>query len=144
MVIAAWGSVDPWQGKKALQEVERCAKKLKLLGIKFHHCGQAFSVADRKIAYPIWDLCQSLGMPVKFHAGFTGLASGSPGGMGLKLEYIMNIIPDFDNVAADFPKLKIIMLHHAEGRDEDAVLLGEDFERVGINLKEWKQNLEEV
>ncbi len=222
VVIAAWGSVDPWQGKRALQEVERCAKKLKLLGIKFQQVGQGFSVADKKIAYPIWDLCQNLGMPVKFHAGFTGLASGSPGGMGLKLKYTMDIIPDFDDVAADFPKLKIIMLHHAEGRDEDACLvtrhkgnvfrevsgmwpeyyeinvprmwyemnrrqqdkymfgseynlfpvdgilyqhlqtgyregvleklfwkntiriLGEELEGVGVNLKEWKQNLAEV
>lgn len=222
VVIAAWGSVDPHKGKKALEEVERCAKELKLLGIKFQQAGQAFSVADKEIAYPIWDLCQNLGLPVQLHAGFTGMGSGAPGGLGLKLKYTMNLIPDFDDVAADFPRLKIILLHHAEGRDEDACLicrhkgnvfrevsgmwpeyyeinvprmwyemnrrqqdkymfgsefnlfpvdgvlyqhlqkdyregvleklfwknairiLGEDFERVGVNLKEWKQNLEEV
>ncbi len=123
VVIAAWGSVDPWQRQKALEEVERCYKELKLLGIKFQQGGQAFSVADKEIAYPIWDLCQDLGMPVKFHTGFTGMGSGAPGALGLKLKYTMNLIPDFDDVAADFPKLKIIFLHHAEGRDEDACLI---------------------
>jgi hypothetical protein len=64
-----------------------------------------------------------MGIPVQFHSGFTGLGSGAPGGWGTKLKYTMNLIPDFDDVAADFPRLKIIMLHPSDGRDEDAVLI---------------------
>ncbi len=122
VVVTAWGSVDPWKGKKALEEAERAIKDLKLIGIKFQQTGQAFNVSDQRF-YPLWDLLQDLGAPVQFHTGYTGLGGGAPGGLGIKLKYTMNVIPDFDDVAADFPRLKIVMLHHAEGREEDAVLV---------------------
>jgi hypothetical protein len=221
VIITAWGSVDPWKGKKALEEVERCVKELKLIGIKFQQVGQAFMMSDRQF-YPLWDLCQDLRIPLQFHSGYTGMGSGAPGALGAKLKYTMNIIPDFDDVAADFPYLKMIFLHPAEGRDDDVCLvcmhkgnvyretsgmwpeyyagsvphmwhemnrrlrnkimfgseynlypvdgvlyqhlqldyregildrlfyknaidiLGEDMERVGVDLKEWKENLGEV
>ena len=122
VVITGWGSVDPWKGQKALEETERCIKELKLIGLKFQQCAQAFMVSDRRF-YPLWDLCQSLGAPVQFHVGYTGLGSGAPGGRGVKLKYTMDIIPNVDDVAADFPGLKIIILHPAEGRDDDACLV---------------------
>lgn len=122
VVITAWGSVDPWKGKKALEDAEKAIKELKLIGIKFQQTGQAFMVSDKRF-YPLWDLLQELRAPVQFHTGYTGLGGGAPGGLGIKLKYTMNVIPDFDDVAADFPHLKIIMLHHAEGREEDAVLV---------------------
>ncbi|MFC1968558.1 amidohydrolase family protein [Chloroflexota bacterium] len=121
-IITGWGSVDPWKGVRALEEIERCIKELKLIGIKYQQTAQAFHVNDHRF-YPMWDLCQNLGAPVQFHTGYTGLGGGAPGGLGIKLRYAMNIIPDVDDVAADFPKLKIIMLHPAEGRDDDAVLV---------------------
>jgi predicted TIM-barrel fold metal-dependent hydrolase len=122
VVIAGWGSVDPWKRSKALQEVERCYKELNLIGLKFQQVGQAFSVADPQF-YPLWDLCQDLGMPIQLHSGFTGLGSGAPGAYGTKLKYTMNLVPDFDDLAADFPNLKIIFLHPADGREEDAMLI---------------------
>lgn len=122
VVVTAWGSVDPHKGKKALEEAERAIKKLKLVGLKFQQTGMAFMVSDRQF-YPLWDLLQELRCPVQWHTGYTGLGGGAPGGLGVKLKYTMNVIPDFDDVAADFPRLKIIMLHPAEGRDEDAVLV---------------------
>lgn len=144
VVIAGWGSVDPWQKYAALKEAERCAKELKLIGLKFQQCGQAFHVNDKQF-YPLWDLCQELGMPIQLHSGFTGLASGAPGAFGLKLKYTMNIIPDFDDVAADFPKLKIIMLHPSDGRDEDAVLVCRHKANVFRELSGlWPEYLEHV
>ena len=101
VVIAGWGSVDPWKKSKALREVERCHKELKLIGLKFQQVGQAFSLADPQF-YPLWDLCQDLGMPIQLHSGFTGLGSGAPGAYGLKLKYTMNLIPDFDDLLAIF------------------------------------------
>ncbi len=121
-VIAGWGSVDPWKGWKALEEAIRCHKELKLIGLKFQQVGQAFHVNDKRF-YPLWDLCQELGMPIQLHTGFTGLASGAPGGWGTKIKYTMQLIPDIDDISADFPNLKIVMLHCSDGRDEDAVLL---------------------
>jgi len=122
VVITGWGSVDPWQGEKALAEAERCIKELNLIGLKFQQVGQAFSVNDKRF-YPLWDLCQDLGCPIQLHTGFTGLGSGAPGGLGTKIKYTMQLIPDIDDISADFPNLKIIMLHVSDGRDEDACLL---------------------
>ena len=122
VVITGWGSVDPWKGWKAQEEAIRCVKELKLIGLKFQQVGQAFMVSDKRF-YPLWDTCQEMGIPVQWHSGYTGLGSGAPGALGTKLKYTMGIIPDFDDVAADFPRLKIIMLHPTDGRDEDAVLV---------------------
>lgn len=121
VVPTAWGSVDPWKGKKALEEAERAFKKLKLIGFKFQQTAQAFMVNDRQF-YPLWDFLQELKAPVQFHTGYTGLGGGAPGGLGVKLRYTMDMLA-YDDIAADFPNLKIILLHPAEGRDEDAVLI---------------------
>ncbi|MFC1982584.1 amidohydrolase family protein [Chloroflexota bacterium] len=122
VVITGWGSVDPWQGWKAMEEAIRCVKELRLIGLKFQQVGQAFSVADKRF-YALWDMCQEMGIPIQLHSGFTGLGSGAPGGMSTKLKYTMNLIPDLDDLAADFPNLKITMLHPSDGRDEDACLI---------------------
>ena len=110
--MAAWGSVDPWKGQAALQEAERCIKELNLLGLKFQQASQRFHVNDKKF-YPLWDLCQSLGAPVQFHTGYTGLGSGGMGGDGIYCMTYCNPI-EADEVAADFPRLKIILLHACE------------------------------
>jgi len=110
--LGGWGSVDPWKGQKALQEAERCCKKLNLIGLKFQQASQRFRVNDKQF-YPLWDLCQQLHMPVQFHCGFTGLGSGGMGGDGIyTLSFTRPI--DIDEVAADFPHLKIIALHASE------------------------------
>lgn len=144
VVITGWGSVDPWKGWKAIEEAERCIKELKLIGLKFQQTGQAFMVSDKQF-YPLWDACQEIGIPVQFHSGFTGMGSGAPGGMGIKLKYTMNLIPDFDDVAADFPNLKIIFLHPSDGRDEDAVLMCRHKGNVFRELSGlWPEYLEHV
>lgn len=110
--LAGWGSVDPWKGQKALAEAERCIKVLNMIGLKFQQASQRFHVNDRRF-YPLWDLCQELHAPVQFHSGYTGLGAGGPGGDGI---YCMSYCRplEIDEVAADFPHLKIIMLHASE------------------------------
>ncbi len=104
-----WAMVDPWKGQWALGEIERSVKELGLLGVKFQQGAQAFFPDDQRF-YPIWDLCQSLGVPVQFHTGTTGMGAGCPGGLGIKLKY-MRPIPHIDDVAADFPRLTVIACH---------------------------------
>ncbi|MFC1870100.1 amidohydrolase family protein [Chloroflexota bacterium] len=107
--ITAWGTVDPWTGEKALAEIERCIKELNFIGMKFHQPTQKFHPNDHRF-YPLWDLCQQLHSPVQFHMGYSGLGTGVPGAGGVKLGY-SRPIPDIEDIAADFPRLKIIMLH---------------------------------
>jgi len=144
VVITGWGSVDPWKGWKAQEEAIRCVKELNLVGLKFQQVGQAFMMSDKRF-YPLWDTCQEMGIPVQFHSGFTGMGSGAPGGMGTKLKYTMNLIPDFDDVAADFPGMKMILLHPSDGREEDAVLMCRHKGNVYRELSGlWPEYLEHV
>ena len=50
-----------------------------------------------------------LQVPALFHTGTNGLGAGTPGGMGIKLDYTRPIY--LDSLAADFPGLTIIGAH---------------------------------
>ena len=106
-----FGSVDPWMGKLAVQEVERASKELGLKGIKFIPMTQEFYPNERRF-YPIYEKMAELGMLAMFHTGTTGVGAGLPGGGGVRLKYTKPI-PYIDDVAADFPELNIIMAHQA-------------------------------
>lgn len=110
-VIAGWGSVDPWKGKKAIKEAERAISELGLIGFKFHPILQRFDINDKRF-YPLWKKISKLGAAVQFHTGTTGMGAGVAGGMGEHLKYCRPI-PYLDDLAADFPQLKIIGLHPA-------------------------------
>jgi uncharacterized protein len=107
----AFGSVDPWMGRDAIQEAERCVRDLGLRGLKFHPSLQRFFPDDDRF-YPLWAKCSELGVPVLFHSGMTGIGAGTPGGGGIKTKYCRPI-PHIDDIAADFPGLTIIMAHPA-------------------------------
>ena len=107
----AFGSVDPWLGKVAVKEAERCVRELGLKGLKFHPSTQQFFPDDQRF-YPLWEKCSELGVPVLFHSGMTGVGAGAPGGGGVKFKYCKPI-PHIDDIAADFPGLTIIMAHPA-------------------------------
>ena len=96
--IYPFGSVHPF-GDDALETVERI-KSLGLYGIKLHPDYQGFFAGDKK-AYPLYDLCQQLDMPITFHAGFDPL---SP-------ETIHGTPEMFEQIHKDFPKLTIILAH---------------------------------
>ncbi|GBD13978.1 hypothetical protein HRbin24_02027 [bacterium HR24] len=103
--------VDPWKGKKAIDEVRRSVEDLGLRGVKFHPSLQEFFPDDHRF-YPLWETIARLGVPALFHSGMTGFGAGSPGGGGIKTKYCAPI-PHIDDLAADFPELTIIMAHPA-------------------------------
>lgn len=107
--FAGFCSVDPWDHKKAIAEIERCVRDLGFIGVKFHPTAQAFYPNDPRF-YPMWEKCADLGVPVLLHTGMTGLGAGAPGGGGLKTKYCAPI-PHIDDLAADFQELTIIMAH---------------------------------
>jgi predicted TIM-barrel fold metal-dependent hydrolase len=108
--FVGYGSVDPWKGPSAVQEVERCAD-LGLRGMKFQQASQAFRPTEPRF-FPIWEACARLKLAVVFHCGTTAIAAGTPGGGGRMLEYCRPI-PYIDEIAARYPELRIIMAHPA-------------------------------
>jgi len=133
--IGAFGSVDPWRGARAVMEAERCIKELGMMGLKFQGAAQAFFPNDRRF-YPLWEKCQEMGCPVQFHTGTTGLGAGLPGGMGIKLKWTRPI-PYIDDVAADFPGLKIICLHPSYPWQEETIAMAVHKSNIFIDLSGW-------
>ena len=127
--------VDPWKGQIAVKELERCVKELGLRGLKLHPVHQAFYPNDTRF-YPLYEKCMELNVPVLFHSGYAGAGSGTPGGMGLKLKYSAPI-PYFDDVAADFPQLTIIMAHPGWPWIEEQIAVALHKANVYIDLSGW-------
>jgi predicted TIM-barrel fold metal-dependent hydrolase len=67
----------------------------------------------------LYEALQTLKLPVIFHTGQTGIGSGLPGGVGIKLGLSNPIL--LDSVAADFPDLQIIMAHPSVPWQEEAL-----------------------
>lgn len=107
--IGGFASVDPLKGQSAIDDATRAVRELGLMGVKFAPSLQGFALDDRRF-YPLWETIAGLGVPIQVHMGTTGLGAGSPGGLGIKLEF-GRPIPYLDNFAADFPQLTIIACH---------------------------------
>jgi predicted TIM-barrel fold metal-dependent hydrolase len=133
--FAGFGSVDPWAGKTAVREVERCARDLRLLGLKFHPQQQEFYPNEARF-YPLWEAAQALGLVVLFHTGTTGVGAGRPGGGGIKLKYARPI-PYIDDVAADFADLTIIMAHPSFPWQDEQLAMLVHKPNVCMDLSGW-------
>jgi predicted TIM-barrel fold metal-dependent hydrolase len=104
-------------------------------GLKFMPNTQEFFPNDTRF-YPIWERAQELGLVVLIHSGTTGVGAGSPGGGGIKLKY-SRPIPYIDDVAADFPELRIIMAHPSWPWQEEQLAMLVHKPNVFMDLSGW-------
>jgi predicted TIM-barrel fold metal-dependent hydrolase len=130
-----FATVDPWKGEAAVDELERAVQDLGLRGLKLHPIHQAFFPNDERV-YPLYEKCQALGIPLLIHSGFAAAGVGMPGGGGFKLKYAKPI-PGFDDVAADFPDLTIIMAHPAWPWIEEQIAVALHKPNVYLDLSGW-------
>jgi uncharacterized protein len=129
-----FGSVDPWKGHAAVDEVSRCAE-MGLRGMKFQQATQAFDPTNSRF-FPIYEACCRFGLPVIFHTGTTAIGAGTPGGRGLLLEYCRPI-PYIDEIAARYPELRIIMAHPAWPWHDDQLAVIRHKGNVFMDLSGW-------
>ncbi len=132
--FVGFGSVDPAKGRVALAQLDEIAE-LGLLGVKFHPGMQAFVPNDRSV-YPLWERCQELGLVTIFHTGTTAVGAGQPGGGGVKLAS-SRPIPFIDDVAADFPELRIVMAHPPFPWEREGLALLMHKSNVYMDLSGW-------
>jgi uncharacterized protein len=133
--MTGFGSVDPLKETSlVLKELEHCAKDLGLKGLKLHPIAQAFRPNENKF-YPIYEKCVQLNFPIIFHTGTTGWGRALPGGGGAKLDYANPIY--LDQVAADFPKLTIIMAHPAFPWIDEQLAIATHKQNAFIDLSGW-------
>jgi predicted TIM-barrel fold metal-dependent hydrolase len=133
-ILIPFASIDPWKGKLAAREARRLIRDFGVRGFKFHPTFQGFWPNDR-MAYPFYQVLEEEGVVALFHTGQTGVGSGMRGGMGMRLKYSnpMNI----DDVAVDFPDLRIIMAHPAFPWQEEALSVAQHKPNVYIDLSGW-------
>lgn len=100
------GTIDVLDVKnQELHHLENLLKKRKIFGIKLYPAYKYFYPND-KICFPIYRLCQKYDLPAILHMGDTLTIPGRP---PAKIKYSHPI--HIDDVAAEFPNLKIIIAH---------------------------------
>ncbi len=132
--LIAFGSVDPHMGRAAVQTVHRLVDEFGVKGFKFHPSTQAFFPNDTAF-YPVFEAIAERGCIALFHTGQTGIGANLPGGGGIKLKYSNPMF--VDDVAADFPGLKIILAHPSFPWQDEALSVATHKQDVYIDLSGW-------
>jgi predicted TIM-barrel fold metal-dependent hydrolase len=135
-VFIGFGAIDPWQGKPARDEIRRCAEELGLRGLGELNPGRQHFYPNDERFYPLWEEAAKHNLIVLFHSGMMGAGAGTPGGMGYKLKYTRPI-PYLDDVAADFPELKIIGAHPSWPWQEESLAIARHKTNFYIDLSGW-------
>ncbi len=124
------GGVDPiFQGiNGALDEMTRQREEWDSVSFKFyqgHHAGLTWRADDRRIAYPLFERMQELGVNVaQFHKGIP-----------LGLEYIEDLAPnDMQQAAVDFPDMTFIIHHFGTPYIDETINIASRFENVWLSL----------
>jgi len=132
--LIPFGSVDPWKGRAAVRHARTLVERHGVKGFKFHPSLQAFHPND-PMAYPLYEALQELEVVALFHSGQTGIGAGLPGGGGIRLKYSNPLA--IDDVAADFPHLKIVIAHPSFPWQDEALAVATHKPTVHIDLSGW-------
>ena len=133
-VLIPFASVDPARGADAVARARRLAGGGVVRGFKFHPNLQGFFPDDRTV-YPLYEVLQEHGMVALFHSGHTGVGAGTRGGGGVRLKYSNPM--HVDDVAVDFPDLKIILAHPSFPWQDEALSVALHKPNVHIDLSGW-------
>ena len=132
-VLIPFASVDPAR-PDAVERARRLIADHGVKGFKFHPNLQAFFPNDRSV-YPLYEAIAGAGLPALFHSGHSGIGTGLPGGGGLLLKYSNPMC--LDDVAADFPELKIVIAHPSFPWQDEAISICLHKANVWIDLSGW-------
>ena len=133
-VLIPFASIDPHKGRRGVDEARRLIAEHGVRGFKFHPNVQAFFPDDRAF-YPLYEAIEAAGLPALFHTGQSGVGTGLPGGGGIRLKYSNPI--HVDDVAVDFPTLKIVLAHPSFPWQDEALAVAVHKPQVYIDLSGW-------
>ncbi|WP_432144586.1 amidohydrolase family protein [Streptomyces sp. bgisy084] len=134
-VLIPFASLDPFRGRAAVQQARRLVADYGVRGFKFHPSIQGFFPNDRDLAYALYEVIEETGSIALFHTGQTGIGAGVPGGGGIRLKYSNPLY--VDDVAADFPQMKIILAHPSFPWQDEALAVATHKPGVHIDLSGW-------
>lgn len=133
-ILIPFASIDPHKGRLGAREARMLVERHGVQGFKFHPTMQGFYPNDR-LAYPLYEAIVESGKPALFHTGQTGVGAGMPGGNGMRLKYSNPMY--IDDVAVDFPDMKIILAHPSFPWQEEALSVATHKPNVYIDLSGW-------
>jgi uncharacterized protein len=133
-VLIPFASLDPARGEEAVREARTLVEDHGVRGFKFHPNLQAF-YPDDPVAHPLYAQIQELGVPALFHTGQSGIGAGMPGSGGIRLKYSNPLA--LDDVAVDFPDLRIILAHPSFPWQDEALAVAARHTHVYIDLSGW-------
>ncbi|WP_428839497.1 amidohydrolase family protein [Actinoplanes italicus] len=132
--LIPFASIDPHKGRAGVREARRLVEAYGVRGFKFHPSIQGFAPDDR-LAYPMYEAIEELGAVALFHTGQTGIGARVRGGGGIRLKYSNPML--VDDVAVDFPDLRIILAHPSFPWQDEALAVATHKEHVHIDLSGW-------
>ncbi len=121
-----FGSVDP-RKNDTLETLERIAKDYRFKGLKIH-CDASEIFPNDRLLYPIYEKCQELGLVVLHHTGTTGLGY-------CKIKFGRPVC--LDDVAQDFPNLKIVLAHFGWPWMEECFAVATRNPNVYVDVSGW-------
>lgn len=133
-IMMAFASIDPHKGKLGAIEARRLVEDYGVRGFKFHPPMQDFDPGDR-MAWPLYEVIDHYKLPAIFHTGHSGLGTGMPGGGGIRLKWGQPIL--VDDVAVDFPDMKIVLAHPSWPWTDEALSMALHKPNVFIDLSGW-------
>ncbi|MEV5033167.1 amidohydrolase family protein [Sphingobium sp. LMC3-1-1.1] len=133
-IMIAFASIDPHKGKRGAIEARRLIEDHGVRGFKFHPPLQNFDPGDR-MAWPLYEVINDHQLPVIFHTGHSGMGSGMAGGGGIRLKYGQPIL--VDDVAVDFPGMKIILAHPGWPWTDESLSMALHKPNIFIDLSGW-------
>jgi predicted TIM-barrel fold metal-dependent hydrolase len=125
-----YAGVDPRKGQEAIDELVDCIKNRGFVGCRVNpNDWGGFYLDDYKLLGSIYDCCQDMGIPMHIHTGW------DPEG------YHKHCTPiAIDDVANDFPRLKISMEHFGFPWAEHAYVIARKHPNVYLTLA-WEMNI---
>lgn len=133
-IMIAFASIDPHKGKFGALEARRLIAEHGVKGFKFHPPMQNFHPGDR-MCWPLYEVIAEHGLPAIFHTGHSGMGTGMKGGGGVRLKYGQPML--VDDVAVDFPDMKIILAHPSWPWTDESLSMALHKENVFIDLSGW-------
>ncbi|HEX7875797.1 MAG TPA: amidohydrolase family protein [Sphingobium sp.] len=133
-ICIPFASIDPRKGRMGAREAIDLIENHGVRGFKFHHVMQDCDPRDR-VGYPIYEVIAGHGLPAIFHTGHSGMGTGMRGGGGMRLKWAQPML--VDDVAVDFPDMKIILAHPGWPWVDESLSMALHKDNVFIDLSGW-------
>lgn len=121
--FVGFASVDP-SDRKAGKELEKAIRGLGLKGLKLDPALQRFHLDDRERAWPLYQACAELGVPLLVHCGLSWSLVGQS-------KYARPL--DLELAVQAFPRLRWVIAHCGWPWVEEALLLALKYRNVYLD-----------